>query len=608
MFFEYELERHRQTLSKDFNDEEISAITTQATIDLKNRNIAGVFIVPVAYLLGGFATDYTSQHTILYYFLGAILLISMLFRGAAIISLSKNIQHETHIWIPVFFWSNLFVAVVWGCFAASAILFYHDSLSITLIIILLAGISGGSMASYCIWKLLSYSYLLIILLPSIMAEFYIGNSVTIPIGVAISFFLIFHLVQAKLWNKQFWVSIINTFMIKKNALELSKLNTKLTDEIADHKKTAQKIAISRKKLEDIYNSAHDGIFIFALDGMVIDINETILKMFSITRAEALRFDINHCFKSRMNSDINLPEIWQNALNGKDQEFNWLTRTGDRESITTVQVNLRKSLWGDDYIIIATVRDITLQVEAMEATIAANRAKSEFLANMSHELRTPMHGILGYARLGIKRSDTISREKLNEYFMIIRESGVRLMRMLNNVLDFSKLEVGMMRYTMNRNDLLPRIYQIITEFTPNADEKNLRFSVQCTADNVLTYCDHEKISQVLRNLLFNAVKFSNENTEIVIRCQETRDNEGKKWQKLSVSNVGVMIPEDELAVIFEKFIQSSATDTGAGSTGLGLAISRQIVLDHNGKIWAENGPGKRTTFSLLLPIADTLINP
>jgi len=390
MFFEYELERHSQTLSKDFDAEEISAIITQAIIDLKNRNIAGVVIVPLAYLVGGFATDYASEQSFLYFFLGAILCITTLSRVMAIVAFSKNAFTKNHIWIPVFFWSNILIAVVWASFAATAILFYHNSLSITLIIILLAGISGGSMASYCIWKLLSYTYLLIILLPPIAAEFYVGNSVTVPIGVAISFFLIFNLLQAKLWNKQFWLSLINTFMVEKNALELEKLNTQLTDEIAGHKQTAKNIAISRKKLQDIYNSAHDGIFIFELKGHVIDINDTMLKMFNVTRQDALKFDVNRMFQSSNNKDVDLETIWQEAQKGIDQEFKRLTKMQDKDRISIVQVNLRRSLWGDDSIIIATVRDITPQVEAMEATIAANRAKSEFLANMSHEMRTPLH--------------------------------------------------------------------------------------------------------------------------------------------------------------------------------------------------------------------------
>jgi PAS domain S-box-containing protein len=368
-----------------------------------------------------------------------------------------------------------------------------------------------------------------------------------------------------------------------------------------HKQTAKNIAISRKKLQDIYNSAHDGIFIFTFDGHVIDSNDTMLKMFNVTRQDALRFNVNRIFQSSYNKDVDLQTIWQEALKGNDQEFKWLTKTQDRDGISTVQVNLRRSLWGDDFIIIATIRDITLQVEAMEATIAANRAKSEFLANISHELRTPIHGILGYARLGIKRSDSLSREKLNEYFSTIQESGTRLMHLLNNVLDFSKLEVGKMRYNMRKNDLLPRIYQVVTELNPSAAEKGLTFKIECASQQIVVFCDQEKIAQVLRNLLFNAVKFSNENNSIRIISKEINCDTDSPKQQITVSNIGVPIPADELDSIFDKFVQSSVTNTGAGGTGLGLAISKQILQDHNSTIWAENGSNGEALFCFLLPV-------
>ncbi|MBU0960670.1 MAG: ATP-binding protein, partial [Proteobacteria bacterium] len=109
--------------------------------------------------------------------------------------------------------------------------------------------------------------------------------------------------------------------------------------------------------------------------------------------------------------------------------------------------------------------------------------------------------------------------------------------------------------------------------------------------------------VLRNLMSNAIKFSFEGKEITIRCKEIRDRNGFSQQKISVINIGIGIPEDELASIFEKFIQSSATKSGAGGTGLGLAICSQILDDHNSKIWAENSQEGETSFHFLLPVSE-----
>lgn len=188
MFFLHELDRYRHTLAKEFDAEELAAMTIHALRDLRNRSIAGAIIVPLSYLLGGFVTDYASDHWILFSTLGTLLFVALTFRILTINAFSNKELREKRYWQPIYFWANLFMGLIFGCFVGSAVLFYHDSLSLTLIIILLAGIGGGSMASYCIWRLLSYTYLLVILLPPIAAGFYIGDRVTIPIAIAFSFF------------------------------------------------------------------------------------------------------------------------------------------------------------------------------------------------------------------------------------------------------------------------------------------------------------------------------------------------------------------------------------------------------------------------------------
>jgi len=265
MFFEKELKQHLEPLDITFSDREISAILNQAIVDLKNRNIVGAFIVPLAFLLGAFATDYASDHSYLFSYLGIILAIATILRILAIIYFSRKTITHHYFWISVFFWSNIFTGIVWGFFAATGVFFYHNALSVSLIIILLAGIGGGSMASYCIWKLLSSCYLILILMPTILVEFYIQNSLTVPIGIAISFFLIFNLAQTRLWNRHFWLSLINTFVIEKNTLELKNLNTLLTDEIRERKHIAKDISINHKKLQNILNSSDKCIAHYFLD-------------------------------------------------------------------------------------------------------------------------------------------------------------------------------------------------------------------------------------------------------------------------------------------------------------------------------------------------------
>ncbi len=607
MFFQQEIKHYCERDGKRINATESREILQQSVIDLKNRNIAGAFIVPLAFFIGGIITKYSQEHCVLFYFLATILSICIFLRLASIYVFTRKGLFKEHIWLPVFFWSNILIGAVWGVFAASSVLFYHDTLPVTLIIILLAGISGGAMATYSIWKNLSYGYLLIILGPSILTEFYVGNSVTVPIGTAILIFLVFNLVQTKHWNRHYWVSLANTFLIQKNARELEDLNEQLAKEITDHKQTASKIAISRKKLEDIYNSAHDAIFIFGLDGQVIDVNNTTLETFEIKREDALQYDISFIAASTINKNADLPAIWKKVLAGEDQEFQWYATKGVAQQQFVVQVNLHKTLWGKSYVIIATVRDTTLQVKAKEAMHAANYAKSEFLANISHEIRTPMHGILGYATLGIKRSDVLPKEKVNEYFTLIKESANRLMRLLDNLLDFSRLEVGKMRYNMASCNLLPLINQVSIALSPIAMEKDLSFIINCRDGATSAFCDKERITQVLQNLFFNAVKFSYVGKKIQIDSKVITAEDGTEKLMISVFNHGISIPEDELSEIFIQFTQSSVTESGSGGTGLGLAISKQILEAHQSAIWAENNADGTTAFRFTLPLSEEQYN-
>jgi signal transduction histidine kinase len=235
-------------------------------------------------------------------------------------------------------------------------------------------------------------------------------------------------------------------------------------------------------------------------------------------------------------------------------------------------------------------------EAKEEAEAANQAKTTFLANISHELRTPMHGILGFSTLGIDAVTTGSPEKLSRCFRQIEKSGQTLLTLLNDLLDLAKLESGKITVAFQSNDVGMLTTTVVEEFRAWADERRLTLAWDRPREKIEAAVDAEKIKQVLRNLLSNAVKFSPDGGTISI---DTRVQD--RCARIAVRDEGPGIPEAERERVFDKFIQSSTTQTTAGGTGLGLAICREILTLHQGCIWVENGSDGGSVFVFEFPL-------
>jgi signal transduction histidine kinase len=240
---------------------------------------------------------------------------------------------------------------------------------------------------------------------------------------------------------------------------------------------------------------------------------------------------------------------------------------------------------------------------------ANEQKSLFLANMSHELRTPMHAILSYSELGMDKIETAERSKLSSYFERVNTSGQRLLNLVNNLLDLSKLEAGKMQINPSLQDIRSLISEVLMEFGQLISAKNLEVKLLPTEFDPATEFDPILMGQVLRNLLSNAVKFTPQGGSIslllsqsnIVSGRRVNDTDNEPAIALQIRDSGIGIPQHELTTIFDKFVQSSLTKNGSGGTGLGLAICKEITDAHRGSLIARNNPEGGATFVLTLPL-------
>jgi signal transduction histidine kinase len=242
-----------------------------------------------------------------------------------------------------------------------------------------------------------------------------------------------------------------------------------------------------------------------------------------------------------------------------------------------------------------VRSRTQELEkAKEAAETAVKARDAFLANVSHELRTPMHAILSFATFGKDRVASSTPDKLKDFFGKIHSSGTRLLGLLNDLLDLSKLEAGRMAFNIGDCDLCDVVDTVVDEFRLITSEKDLKVQITRNGSTQVT-ADTERMIQVMRNMLDNAIKFSPEGGFIGI---DVSGGDGEV--SVSVTDKGSGIQEAELESIFDAFVQSGTVKSGSGGTGLGLAICKDIIKAHGGRIWAESNPDGGAVFRFTVP--------
>lgn len=354
--------------------------------------------------------------------------------------------------------------------------------------------------------------------------------------------------------------------------------------ILERKKAESEQLKSEKKYRGIIDDSFDPIITLNAHMEIAGWNKGAELTFGYEEREALGKHINFLFPAVQKNN---PKPNWTLLKEKGVIKNFITAAIAKNN-KTLFINITASGLGKEgFSVIA--RDVTNEK-------MIDRMKSDFVSNVSHELRTPLTSIKGAVELLLTGAEGPISDSQKEFLTIVKNNSVRLIKLISDLLDLSKIESGKIEMEINRARLGKIITDAITEIKMLSVNKGIDLVFRNGENPAEILCDENRIRQVLINLMGNAIKFTPQGGTITVTLEETEE-----WLKTNVTDTGTGIAKENFSKLFEKFQQLDSSSTRpAGGTGLGLAISKSIVEAHKGKVWLESKLGQGSTFSFTLP--------
>ncbi|MCX6221613.1 MAG: response regulator [Bacteroidia bacterium] len=367
---------------------------------------------------------------------------------------------------------------------------------------------------------------------------------------------------------------------------------------AERKRAEEELRILSRAVEQSPAS----IIITDTEGKIKYVNSKFTEITGYTPNEVLGQNPRILKSGEMSQDY-YKEMWQSIALGNEWfgEFHNKKKNGELYW-ELVSISPIFDTTGIITHFLAVKEDITSRkqteqelINAKEKAEESERLKTAFLTNMSHEIRTPMNGILGFAEL--LKEPNLSGAEQQEYINIIGKSGVRMLNIINNIVDISKIEAGLMDVHMKESNVNEQIECIYTFFKPEVEDKGMKlfYKNDLPTKEAIIGTDTEKVYSILTNLVKNAIKYTEEGSIEFGYVKKGDDLE------FYVKDTGIGIPKERQDAIFERFIQADITDKMAlQGAGLGLTIAKSYVEMLGGKIWIESEEGIGSTFYFTLP--------
>lgn len=373
----------------------------------------------------------------------------------------------------------------------------------------------------------------------------------------------------------------------------------IKQDITERKRAEEEILLQKQYFESLVQISPIAVVILDMQHCIVDCNAAFERLFGYQKEDALERNLDDLIVPE--TEFERAESYTYSVKEGNLVHGFAQRANKNGQLVDVEFfGVPVVVQGEQVAILALYHDISELVKARREAELAARAKAEFLANMSHEIRTPLNAIIGMTGLLL---DTPLDIEQQDFANTVRSSGDALLTIINDILDYSKIEAGKMELEKQPFLVRESVENALDLVASKAAEKGLEIAylLDGRVPGAIVG-DITRVRQVLVNLLSNAVKFT-DTGEVIVRVSSEVLPHNKLKVHYQVKDTGIGIPEDRMGRLFESFSQVDASTTRKyGGTGLGLAISKQLVGLMGGNIWAESVEGQGSTFHFTITSA------
>lgn len=374
-------------------------------------------------------------------------------------------------------------------------------------------------------------------------------------------------------------------------------------DITEQRKSEESLNVAVESYMDIFNSVSEAIYLLDESGTFIDVNKGAESMYGYSKKEFIGQSVNSIAASGKNNLEEIEQILKKVYKtGLPSYFVfWAVRKNGEEFPKEVFVN-RGKYFGKE-VLIATARDITEKHQVEERIRSKNdelqkinSEKDKFFSIIAHDLRSPFTAFLGFTQLMVQDLPSLRIDNIQEIALLMRDSATNLHRLLENLLQWSRLQRGMIAFNPKPFLIQPKMKSCIQSVLEIASKKGVEITLNVPED-LMVFADYNMIESIISNLASNAVKFTIKGGKVLISAKANSD----RTVEISIKDTGIGLNNDMLGKLFriDEYTSRQGTE-GEPSTGLGLILCKDFVDRHKGKIWAESVEGMGSTFYFTLP--------